>query len=113
MDMYKTIADFSNESIIMAMIYSVASAVPPFFAVALFIIWIFGSASSYFAILRLTGKKRFFHSATAFSFACFIFSLLFASMNDPTVPITVMNGYWVGFYALMTGLSYLGLSFYK
>lgn len=108
---YKTIADFPDSSYIMALIYSVASAMPPFFSIALFVIWIFGSASSYFVILRFTGRKRFFHGITAFSFACFVLSLLFASLNDPSVQ--VMSGYWVGFYALMTGLSYLGLHFYK
>ena len=111
MDYYKIITDFPSESVIVALIYSVASAVPPFFALSLFVIWLFGSASSYFAILRLTGKKRFFHVITGFSFGTFIISLLFASLNSSTV--TVLNGYWVGFYVLMTGLSYLGLSFYK
>lgn len=113
MDKYKTIADFPDSSIMMALIYSVVSAVPPFFPIALFILWLFGSGASYFAILRLTGRKRFFHVITSFSFACFIFSLYLASMNDSTIPITVLSGYWVGFYALMTGLSYLGLSSYK
>lgn len=111
MDFYKTIADFPDASFIMAVIFSIVSAVPPFFAVALFVIWMFGSASSYFAILRFTGRKRFFHVTTAFSFAVFILSILFSSLN--TAEIQVMNGYWVIFYALMTGLSYLGLSFYK
>ncbi len=111
MDKYKIITDFPGESVILALIYSVASAMPPFFAISLFVIWLFGSASSYFAILRLTGKKRFFHVVTSFSFATFILSLLFASLNSSSVQ--VLNGYWVGFYALMTGLAYLGLSFYK
>lgn len=114
MDKYKTIADFSDASTIMAMIYSVASAVPPFFAIAVFVFWIFGSASAYFAILRLTTKKRFFHVATSMSFACFVISLLLASMNNlDDYGITVLNGYWVAFYILMTALSFLGLSFYK
>lgn len=111
MDKYKTIADFTDVPLIIALIYSVVSAVPPFFSVALFLIWMFGSASSYFAILRFTGKKRLFHSITAFSFACFIFSLLLSSLNSSEV--IVLNGYWVAFYILITGLSYLGLSFYK
>ena len=110
MDKYSVIADFPSESVIVALIYSVASAMPPFFAISLFVIWLFGSASSYFAILRLTGKKRFFHVITSFSFSVFILSILFASLNGD---VQVLNGYWVGFYALMTGLSYLGLSFYK
>jgi hypothetical protein len=111
MDMYKTITDFPDQSVIVALIYSVVSAVPPFFMIALFFVWLFGGGASYFAILRLTGRKRFFHVATGFSFGSFILSLLFASLNSSTV--TVLSGYWVAFYALMTGLAYLGLSFYK
>jgi hypothetical protein len=110
MDYYKTVADFPDQSYIMAFIYSVASAMPLFFPITLFVIWLLGGGASYFAILRSTGRKRFFHVATAFSFACFILSLLFASLNGA---VQVLSGYWVGFYALMTGLSYLGLSFYK
>jgi len=110
MDYYKIVADFPDESYIVALIYSVASAVPLFFPITLFVIWLFGAGASYFAILRSTGRKRFFHVITAFSFASFILSLLFASLNGAVI---VMSGYWVGFYALMTGLSYLGLSFYK
>lgn len=111
MDKFKTIADFPDISFIMAVIYSVASASPHFFSVSLFIFWLSGSAASYFAILRLTGKKRIFHSLTALGFSNFILSLFLASMNSTAVE--VLNGYWVIFYALMTVLAYLGLSFYK
>lgn len=110
MEFFKTVADFNDVSLILALIYSLADAMPPFFSIALFIIWLFGSAASYFAILRSTGRKRFFHVTTAFSFGSFILSLLFASLNGEVI---VMSGYWVAFYILMTGLSYLGLSFYK
>jgi Na+-driven multidrug efflux pump len=110
MDLYKTVADFPDNSYIMALIYSVSSATPLFFPIALFLIWLLGGGASYFAILRSTGRKRFFHVATAFSFVSFILSLLFTSLNGDVI---VMSGYWVGFYALMTGLAYLGLSFYK
>lgn len=111
MDKYKTIEDFPDASIIMGVIYAVASAVPLFFAIGLFVIWLFGGGASYFAILRFTNKKRFFHVATSFSFACFVLSLPLVSLNSSDV--IVLNGYWVGFYALMTGLSYLGLAFHK
>jgi hypothetical protein len=111
MDYYRTIADFPNDSIIEAFVYSLASAMPLFFPTILFSIWVFGTGASYFAILRTSGRKRFFQSLTALSFACFILSLLFASLNSAVVE--VFNGYWVGFYVLMTILSYLGLSFYK
>lgn len=111
MQLYKTISDFPDQSIIMAFIYSIASAAPLFFPIALFIIWISGMGASYFAILRSTGRRRFFQVATAFSFAIFTISLYFVSLNSAT--IEVMSGYWVAFYVLMTALSYLGLSFYK
>lgn len=111
MDKLKVISDFPDESIIIALVYSVVSAMPQFFSITLFVIWLFGSASSYFAILRSTGRKRFFHVVTAFSFANVILSVLFASMNSSSV--TVLNPYWIIFYVLMTGLAYLGLSFYK
>lgn len=110
MDYYKTIKDFPNESYIVAFIYSVASASPLFFTVFLFFLWIFGTGSSYYAILRATGKKRFFQVALSFSIACFVLSLLFISLNGE---VEVLNGYWTIFYALMSGLAYLGLSFYK
>lgn len=111
MNLYKTISDFPDQSILTALIYSVVSAAPLFFPIAVFFLWVLGSGASYFAILRSTGRKRIFHVTTAFSFGCFFISLLLASMNSSS--IEVLSGYWVGFYALMTALSYLGLSFYK
>lgn len=111
MQKYKTIRDFNESVGAMPVIESVVTAVPPFFSVILFFIWILGMAGSYFAILKTTGKKRFWHCATAMSFATFIFSLLISAMN--TVTITYLNGYWVGFYILMTLTSWFMLSNYK
>lgn len=108
--LYKEMADFSSVGIV-ALFESVVTAVPPFFPVTLFLVWIFGSAGSYFAIFKSTGKHRFFQSLTAFAFISFLASLLIASMNTATT--TFLSGYWVGFYILMILASYYLLSNYK
>jgi hypothetical protein len=79
--------------------------------IILFFVWILGTASSYYAILTLTGKKRFWHSLTAMSFATFLMSLILAAMNE--ADFTFLSGYWVAFYILMTMASYFLLDRYK
>jgi len=111
MQKYKTINDFNESVGVMPLIKSVVTAVPIFFSVTIFFIFILGTASSYFTILKTTGKKRFWNCLTAMSFACFILSLIIASMNTAT--ITYLNGYWVGFYILMTLASWIMLSTHK
>lgn len=108
---YKTIADINATVGVMPLLESVVTAVPPFFSVTLFMIFLLGTGSSYFAILKSTGKKRFWHSLTAMSFVSFLLSLVIAAMNTATV--TYLNGYWVGFYILMTIISFYALSNYK
>lgn len=110
MNQYKTMADFSGEGLI-PILSAIVTAIPPFFSIILFVIWLGGTTSSYFAILKLTGRKRFFHSLTAMSFICFLSSLLIIGMNNSTIEF--LNGYWVGFYILMTIVSYFMLSNYK
>lgn len=111
MDYYKTMSDFGSTPSILGFFQSIASAVPIFFPFVIFMFWLVGSAASYFIILKTTGRKRFFHTTTAMSFVMFIASLGLASMN--TASITIMSGYWVGFYLLATLLSFYGLSQYK
>lgn len=111
MQKYKTIRDFNNSVGAMPVIESVVTAVPIFFSVILFFIFVLGTASCYFAISKLTGKKRFWHSATAVSFFTFVLSLIISAMNTTTT--TYLNGYWVGFYILMTLVSWFMLSNYK
>lgn len=82
-----------------------------FFTVILFFLWIFFSGASYFTILKTTGKKRPWHVLTAMSFVTFLFSLLIAAMNE--VDFMFINGYWVGFYILMTVISLFLLDHYK
>lgn len=111
MDKYATITTFVNDTASIAIVKSVVSAVPIFFPLFLFLFFLFGTGASYFAILKTTGKKRFWQSLTGMSFASFIVSLVIASMNEPG--ITVLSGYWVGFYILMTLGSWYALSQYK
>jgi hypothetical protein len=104
------VADFGGVGVI-NMLSAVVTAIPPFFSIMLFVIWIFGTAASYFSILKLTGKKRFWHSLTAFSFSMFIASLLLVAQN--TTEVEFLSGYWVGFYILMTIMSWVLLDRYK
>lgn len=110
MQKYSTMADFGGVGVIQ-LLSAVVTAIPPFFSIMLFAIWIFGTAASYFSILKLTGKKRFWHSLTAFSFSMFLASLLLAAQN--TTDITFLSGYWIGFYILMTMMSWVLLDRYK
>ena len=93
------------------MFKSISTAIPEFFAIILFFVWVFFTGASYFTILKTTGKKRFWHSLTAMSFIMFLCSLLIAAMNE--VDFVFLNGYWVGFYILMTVASTYMLSQYK
>lgn len=109
---YQTMSNFTNDTVgALPLLYSVSSAVHSFWPVTLFIIWLIGSASSYYAILKTTGKKRFWHSLTAMSFVSFLLSLLIASMN--TTAVTLLEGYWIGFYIMMTLVSWFLLTTYK
>lgn len=110
MEKYKTMLDFGGVGII-PLLSAIVTAIPPFFPVVLFMIWLFGTGGSYFAILKTTGKKRFWHSLTAFSFITFLLSLLIAGMN--TAETTFLSGYWIGFYILMTIASFVLLDRYK
>ena len=105
-----TMQDFGGVGII-PMFSAIVTVIPLFFPIMLFLIWIFGTAASYFIILKTTGKKRFWHSLTAFSFATFISSLLIAAQNTAT--IVFLNGYWIGFYITMTVVSWVLLDRYK
>jgi FlaA1/EpsC-like NDP-sugar epimerase len=107
---YCTMNDFGGAGVI-PLLSAIVTAIPPFFSIMLFTIWIFGTGGSYFAILKFTGKKRFWHTLTAFSFVTFLMSLLIVGMN--TSEITFLDGYWIGFYILMTLVSWIMLDRYK
>lgn len=113
MDYYTTMGDLTaaGTNSFLAFFQAIALAVPMFFPLAIFLFWLLGSASSYFIILKTTGKKRFFHAITAMSFVMFLASLFLAGMNNSDV--TIMSGYWVAFYIVATGFSWYGLSQYK
>jgi len=110
MQKYLTMADFGGVGVI-PLLKSIITAVPMFFPIILFFIWILGTASSYYAILNLTGKKRFWHSLTSLSFVTFLMSLVLAAMNE--ADFVFLSGYWVAFYILMTLGSYFILDRYK
>ncbi len=107
---YKTMLDFPDATGIIPILNAIVTAIPPFFSIILFAIWLLGTGSSYFAILKTTGKKRFWGCLAAMSFVSFLFSLVIASMNNI---VEYLNGYWVGFYILMTLISWYMLSNYK
>lgn len=109
--LYKTMEDF-GEVTLPNLFKAVTTATNgDFFSVILFFVWIFFSGASYFTILKTTGKKRPWHVLTAMSFVTFLFSLLISSMNE--VGFVFLNGYWVGFYILMTVISLFMLNHYK
>jgi len=110
MEKFKTMADFGGVGF-MSLFEAVVAAVPVFFSVTLFMIFFFGAGTSYFTILKTTGKKRFWHSLTAMAFVTFLLSLIIAAMNTATT--TYLSGYWVGFYILMTLGSWFMLVNYK
>ncbi len=110
MDKYLVMTDFNGSGLVPIM-SSVTTAIPSFWSLLLFVFWITINAASYFAIARLTGKKRFFHTFTAVSFVIFLGSLVIAAMNSDI--ITYLEGYWVGFYIIMTIIGYVLLDKYK
>lgn len=110
MQKYITMRDFPDAKGVIPVLNSIVTAIPPFFPIILFVIWLLGAGSSYYAILKTTGKKRFWASLTAMSFICFLLSLVIAAMNNT---VEYLSGYWVGFYVLMTLLSWFMLANYK
>lgn len=111
MQLLKTAADFPTDTGAMAIMKAVVSSVPIFFPLFLFLFFLLGTAAAYFAAVKLSGRRRFWQSLTGMSFASFIVSLLIASMNSTDV--VFLEGYWVGFYILMTLGSWYGLTQYK
>ena len=110
MEQLKVMTDFNGSGFVPIM-SSVSTAIPSFWSLLLFVFWLVINAASYFSILKLTGKKRFFHTFTATSFIIFLTSLVVAAMN--TSDITFLEGYWVGFYILMTVVGWVLLDKYK
>ena len=110
MDKFLTMSDFGGVGV-MPLLDSIVRAFSIFFPVILFVLWLLLTGASYFTMLKTTGKKRFWDSLTAVSFIIFLASLLLAGMNTTTT--TYLGGYWVGFYILMTLVSWFMLSNYK
>jgi len=110
MQKYLEYTDFDGTGLI-PIASSVSTAIPQFWPLLLFVFYFAINGASYFAILKLTGKKRFFHTFVATSFIIFLASLAISAMNTPT--ITFLSGYWVAFYMLMVGISWFLLHHYK
>lgn len=114
MQKYKTMTDFGGTGFI-PIASSLVTAIPQFFSVLIFfLVFAGGTLGTYFAVSKLFGRKRFFHALTAWSFVSFLTSLGIAGMNNyDGNGITYLSGYWVAFYILMTGISYVLLDKYK
>jgi len=110
MQKYVTMRDFPDAEGVIPLLNAIVTAIPQFFSIILFVVWLLGAGGSYYAILKTTGKKRFWASVTAMSFITFLLSLTVAAMNNT---VEYLSGYWVGFYVLMTLLSWFMLSNYK
>lgn len=110
MEQYLTMQDFGGVGVI-PLLKSIVTAIPIFFPLVLFLLWIFITAASYYAILNFTGRKRFFHAFTSTSFGMFIGSLFIAAMNEAN--FVFLEGYWIGFYLLWTVIAYILLDNYK
>jgi len=110
MDKYKTMLDFGGVGVI-PILKAIVTAIPSFFSIFIFFFWIIGTASSYYAIYTFTGRRRFWHSLTALSFASFVLSLVVSGMNEAS--FTFLQGYWVAFYIVMTLTSWFILDHYK
>lgn len=114
MQKYKTMTDFGGTGFI-PIASSLVTAIPQFFSILIFfLVWIGGTLGTYFAVSKLYGRKRFFHSWTAWSLVSFFVSLGIAGMNNyGGNGITYISGYWIAFYILMTGVAYFLLDKYK
>lgn len=110
MEKYLEYTDFNGSGLIPIM-SSVSTAIPSFWEILIFVLWLALNGASYFVILKLTAKKRFFHTLISSSFIMFLGSLLIASMNTTT--LTFLSGYWVAFYLLMTVVGWFLLHYYK
>ena len=111
MQEYLTATNFEGTGLI-PYLSAISTAVPTFWPATLFVLWIVVNAASYFAILKTTGKKRFWHTFTAVTFVFFIISILVASMNGIN-DIIFLSGYWVAWYILWTLIGWILLESYK
>ena len=113
MDKYKTMLDFPADNGIIPVLKAIVTAIPPFFPIIIFVLWLLGTGGVYYSILKTTGKKRFWSCLTSMSFICFLLTLVIASMNFINGSVEFISGYWVGFYILMTLISWYMLANYK
>ena len=84
---------------------TVVNAVPSFFPILIFIIWILGTLIIYVSNMKASNEKNIKGSLLAMSFVCFILSLIISSLNTTT--ITYLSYYWIIFYIVAIGFIYL------
>jgi len=106
-----TMTDYGGVGVVPLLDSIVVATGGYFFSITLFVMLFTLTGASYFTMLKFTGKKRFWNAITAVSFTTFLSSLIIASMNHDS--IIYLNGYWVGFYTLLTVGSWFMLSNYK
>ena len=78
--LYKTLADYPNETGINQIAYPLRDSIAimnPFFGM-LFVILIALTSASYYSVIGLTGKGRFFNSLLASSFVVMVISFFLA-----------------------------------
>lgn len=111
MQPYLTATDFAGTGLV-PYLSAISTTIPSFWSATLFVFWLVVNAASYFAILKSTGKKRFWHTFTAVSFVFFLLSLIVASMNGIN-SVIFLSGYWVAWYIIWTLLGWYLLENYK
>jgi hypothetical protein len=113
MEKLKTYEDFAGNGSgqVQGVFDSVVTAVPLFFPILMLLLFIGGTLIAYFAILKTTGRKRFWESATAMSFLTFILSGVVYMMNRNE--LTYLSAYWVIFYLVLTVILFLVMNNYK
>lgn len=89
---------------LMGMIETVVLAVPPFFPIIIFVIWLIGSLIIYNNNIKATNEKNIKNSLLTMGFVAFISTLILTSLNTET--ITYMPYYWIIFYILIIALIY-------
>jgi hypothetical protein len=84
---------------------TIVQAVPPFFPILIFVIWLLGSLVIYYSNIKTTNEKNLKNGLLAMSFVCFLLSLFISSLN--TQEIIYLPFYWIIFYIVTTAFIYL------
>lgn len=88
----------------LGMIDTVVMAVPPFFPIIIFVIWLIGSLIIYTNNIKSTNEKNIKNPLLAMAFVAFLSTLALTSLNRET--IIYMPYYWIIFYILIIACIY-------